>query len=97
VAAYLIVELVELSDLQAFNEYRRATASVIAEYDGDYLALTDQPIVIEGTWGPNIVAVIRFPSIEHVRDMFDSPHYQPLRDLRQRAGKFNFVALPGIG
>jgi uncharacterized protein (DUF1330 family) len=96
VAAYLIVELVELIDPEAFREYRLATAAAIGEYDGEYLALTDKPIVIEGTWGPRIVAVMRFPSVEHIRDMFSSPDYVTLRELRQRSGRFNFVALPGM-
>ena len=95
-AAYLIVEMVELKDADAFAEYRRRIGAVMNEYDGEFLSVGSHLTLFEGEWHPRVVAILSFPTMDHIRDVYESPDHLPLRELRQRAGRFNFVAVEGI-
>lgn len=95
-AAYLIVELVELTDAGAFAEYRRGIGAVMNEYDGEFLSVGSNLTMLEGEWHPRVVAIVTFPTIEHIKDAYESPDHAPLRELRHRAGRFNFVAVDGV-
>lgn len=95
-AAYLIVELVEMTDADAFAEYRRKIGTVMNEYDGAFLSVGGNLQLLEGEWHPRVVAIVQFPTMDHIRDAYDSPDQIPLRELRRRAGRFNFVAVDGV-
>ncbi len=95
-AAYLIVEMVEMTDADAFAEYRRRIGPVMNEYDGEFLSIGSNLLLLEGEWHPRVVAIVRFPTMDHIRDVYESPDQAPLRELRQRAGRFNFVAVDGV-
>ena len=95
-AAYLIVELVEMKDTDAFAEYRRRIGAVMNEYDGEFLSVGANLTLLEGEWHPRVVAIMTFPTMDHIRDVYESPDHLPLRELRHRAGRFNFVAVEGL-
>jgi uncharacterized protein (DUF1330 family) len=46
------------------------------------VALSPAPKVLEGIWGGNWTVVIRFPSMAVAEAWYNSPEYQPLKDLR---------------
>lgn len=95
-AVYLVIELVELKDAEAFAEYWRRIGSVMNEYDGEFLSVGAHLTLLEREWHPRVVAILSSPTIDHIRDVYESPDHAPLRELRHRAGTFNFVAVDGI-
>jgi uncharacterized protein (DUF1330 family) len=94
-AAYLLVDI-EVSDPIRYEEYKRLAPSAIARYGGRYLARGGESVVLEGSWQPNRVVVLEFPSLEQARAFYDSPEYTTARNARKGAARMNMIAVAGV-
>ena len=93
--AYLIADI-EVTDPVGYEEYKKRVPTIIAAHGGRYLARGGANEVLEGTWRPRRSAIIEFPSLASVRAFWESPEYQPLREIRERSAKSNLVAVEGL-
>ena len=94
-AAYLIADI-EVTDTQAYEEYRRGVPAIIAAHGGRYLVRGGTAETLEGTWHPGRAIVLEFPSMDALRAFWASPEYRPLRAVRERAARSNLVAVEGV-
>jgi uncharacterized protein (DUF1330 family) len=94
-AAYLIVNL-EVTDPVAFEKYRSEVGPLVSKHGGEYLIRGGKHEVLEGNWRPSRLVLLRFPEMKAAKAFLDDPEYQPLKALRQRAAKSDFVAVEGI-
>ena len=92
--AYMIVN-VDVKDPAAYEEYKAKVPAIVRKHGGEYLARGGRFVVLEGDWKPRRVAVLRFPSMEAAQAVYDDPEYQPLKTLRQRVSKADFVVVEG--
>ncbi len=93
--AYLIADI-EVTDPVGYEEYKKRVPTIIAAHGGRYLARGGANEVLEGTWRPRRSAIIEFPSLASVKAFWESPEYQPLREIRERSAKSNLVAIEGL-
>jgi uncharacterized protein (DUF1330 family) len=70
-AAYLISDIT-VRDRAAFEVYRTRAADAIRSYGGQYLARLGEVQVLEGSWNPNTIVVVEFPSLEQARAWYRS-------------------------
>jgi uncharacterized protein (DUF1330 family) len=94
-AAYLIVDI-EITDADAFAEYRRLVPPFIAAHGGRYVARGGAVEVLEGTWQPHRAVILEFPDMASLKAFHEDPAYQPLRALRERSTRSNLVAIEGL-
>lgn len=94
-AAYLIAD-VDITDPTAYEEYKQKVAGTIAAFGGRYLTRAGATEVLEGECTPHRFVVIEFPSAERIRAWYDSPQYEPLKAIRQRAAKSSLVVADGM-
>jgi uncharacterized protein (DUF1330 family) len=94
-AAYLIANI-DVKDPTAYEEYKAKVPAIVAKYGGEYLARGGRFVILEGDWVPTRMAVLRFPDIESVQALYASPEYEPLKTLRQRVTKTDFVVVEGV-
>lgn len=93
--AYLHGEI-EITDSDAYEEYRRQVPAMIAAHGGRYLVRGGDAELLEGE-GPLLrQIVLEFPSLAALRAFYDAPEYQPLKALRQRASTGRLVAVEGV-
>jgi uncharacterized protein (DUF1330 family) len=94
--AYIIVESL-ISDPEAFKQYMAAAPAVAKAFGGDYLVRGGRLEVLEGDWTPPRMTVLRYPSFEQAKAMYDSPGYVQARSLRKGAtALFNMVLVEGV-
>jgi uncharacterized protein (DUF1330 family) len=94
--AYLIVES-QITDPEAFKRYAAAAPEAAKLFEGEYLVRGGRMQVLEGDWQPPRLTVLRYPSFEHARAMYDSPAYVHARSLRHGATAcFNMVLVEGV-
>ncbi len=93
--AYLLFDNVEVMDPNALARYAEQAAPLVAEYGGRYLAAATTPEVLEEDPGLTSVVLIEFPDADSARAWYDSPAYQPLKALRQRAVRNTAVLISG--
>ena len=94
--AYLIVES-QITDPEVFKRYMASAPAVVDAFGGEYLARGGRMAVLEGDWTPPRLTVLRYPSFDEAKAMYDSPAYVAARALRQGATAcFNMVLVEGI-
>ncbi len=94
--AYIVVES-KITDLEAFKKYMAAAPEVVKAFGGEYMVRGGRLEVLEGTWQPPRLTVLRYPSYETAKAMYDSPAYVAVRELRIGAtAVFNMVLVEGV-
>jgi uncharacterized protein (DUF1330 family) len=93
--AYIIAD-VQVTDPNAYEEYRSRVPAVIAAYGGRYLVRGGQVEPLEGDANPQRVVVLEFPNMVQLRAFYDSPAYRPLIAIRQRSSRSSLFAIAGV-
>jgi uncharacterized protein (DUF1330 family) len=94
-AAYLISDIT-VRDRAAFEVYRTRAADVIRTYGGQYLARLGEVQVLEGSWNPNMIVVVEFPSLEQARAWYRSTEYAFALEVHDKALSRNLILVDGV-
>jgi uncharacterized protein (DUF1330 family) len=94
-AAYVIAD-VTVTDPTGFEDYRTQVPATVTKYGGRFLARGGKHETLEGTWQPNRLVIIEFPSVEQAKRWHDSQEYRGPKALRQKTAKTNLVVIEGI-
>jgi uncharacterized protein (DUF1330 family) len=95
-AAYFLIDILEVSDAAKMEEYKKGVGAVVEKFGGRYLVVGGLADVVEGTWHPTFPVLIQFASREQARRWYDSEEYRELKALRLAASKGNAVFLEGL-
>ena len=93
--AYMIVDE-DVFDTEGLADYAKAAGRTIAQYGGKAIIRTTESEVLEGIWKPKRLVVLEFESREAAKRWYDSPEYQAIIPLRQKAAKSNFILVEGL-
>lgn len=80
--AYLMVQIHVKDFADLMERYGKVVFPVLHQYEGEMIAGSMNPKVMEGDWDGNWAAILRFPSAELAEAWYTSAEYQPLKDLR---------------
>lgn len=94
-AAYVIVD-VEVKDPAGYKPYLAAVPALIRKHGGEYLVRGASLEVIEGTWKPTRIVVLRFPDRAAAQAFIDDPEYLPLKEIRHRVARTDMVLVDGM-
>ena len=94
-AAYLVGQI-RIHDREAYGRYEAGFFEIFSKYEGEFLAVHEGPVVLEGEWPYTRTVIIRFPSVEKLRLWYDSPEYQALAEHRRIASTGNVILLEGL-
>ena len=95
-SAYLIVDVARIRDDNAYSRYRKQVSPGLVAAGGEYLARRGPIEVLEGTWKPNRLVVVRFNTAAAARQWWASDEYAPLRKLRHESTDCNMVIVDGV-
>jgi uncharacterized protein (DUF1330 family) len=93
--AYVIVNL-HVQDPDEYAAYRERSPATVEAYGGRYIVRGGDFEVVEGDWQPERIVVVEFPSAERAREWYESPEYQAIAPMRQRAAPSDIVLVEGI-
>ena len=89
-----LVAAAQVADRVEYEEYVRKAAPTFAGVDVKVLALSDEPVLLEGSTSPNRVAVMEFPDMAKVEAWYNNEAYQSEAvPLRHAASTTNFIVL----
>jgi uncharacterized protein (DUF1330 family) len=94
-AAYVIAYL-DVTDPEAFADYRQAARATFAPYSGKPVVVDGRFEVLEGMIHPRSVVVIEFESMEQAKRWYASPEYGKLVAARQRASESSLLLVEGV-
>ena len=95
-AVYVIYNQLEVTDPDAWEDYRSKIVAEMANFDGRIIAADGEAKVFEGEWGGvrNVIAV--FPDMDALDRWYNSDDYKPLLEMRLGATRGNFIAVNGV-
>lgn len=93
-AAYVIVEVV-VHDENAYEAYKQLTPATIAAYEGQFVVRGGKTEALEGSWQPQRVVVLQFPTMEKAKAWWASPEYAPAKAIRQQAAHTKMLMVEG--
>ncbi|HWL85579.1 MAG TPA: DUF1330 domain-containing protein [Polyangiaceae bacterium] len=95
-SAYLIVQVTNVRDPEAYAQYRKAVTPGIEAAGGRYLARGGTVLELEGAWNPGRLVLVEFESLAAGRSWWASKSYRPLRDLRQASTDGKMILVDGL-
>lgn len=91
-AAYVIGD-VTVNDPEAYREYTAQTPGTVQQYGGRFIVRGGAYETLEGSWSPQRIVVIEFPTIEQARAWYASPEYQAILPIRLANSTANFLTV----
>ena len=92
--AYFVLQIEWKSD-EAQRTYVERLGEMIESHGGNFLVATRKYRVVEGTWGPGLLIVIRFPTMEALSAWYDSEEYRSVREFRIAHSRSDAVVVEG--
>lgn len=93
-SAYLIVR-VEVTNFEKYKNYLSAVPAVIEKYGGKYIVRAKETITLEGPEEKRRIVIIEFPSVDKVKEFYNSAEYQKVREFRKDAAIGELIIADG--
>jgi uncharacterized protein (DUF1330 family) len=90
------VAQVRIDDEATYRRYREAVPELVDRFGGRFRVRGGELDVLEGQWQLPRLVIIEFPSKDAARLFYESPEYQKILPLRQRASEGNVVLVEGL-
>ncbi len=91
-----IMASIAIEDPEEYGKYQDGFLEVFEKYQGQLLAVSDEPEVVEGDWPFTRAVLLRFPDEAEARRWYESTEYQAIAQHRFRASTSSIVAVQGL-
>ena len=88
---YVVVTIKQMRDLEAFRDYAVQAVPLVERHGGKYVAVDKAPEVRSGEWPFVRTIIVAYPNFAAARAFYDSPDYQKIVPIRNRAIDANIV------
>ena len=76
---FCVVLSVKIHDPVKYADYRSMVPASLKKYGGEFIIRGAQTETLEGTWAPERLVVLKFPSKELAKKWWESPEYAPAK------------------
>ncbi len=94
--SFLVVMIKTIKDPSALEEYLSKVTPMVARYGGCYVAADSNPDLKAGQWNYVRTVLINFQSFGVLTGWYDSPEYQDIVPLRNRAFDADIICVHGL-
>jgi uncharacterized protein (DUF1330 family) len=92
--AYMVVE-VRVKDQNKYDQYLACVPDIVRSYGGKYLVRGGEITSVIGSWNPQRMTILEFPSKESIDDWLASAEYKAITHLRDEGADVRSVILEG--
>lgn len=92
--AYVIAEI-DVIDPVGYEEYRKLGPTTVAAYGGRFVVRGGKVEVLEGSWVPKRLVVLKFESVERAEKWWASKEYSAAKQVRQKTAVTNMIVAEG--
>ena len=92
-SVYMIIES-KVKDAEKYSQYIDLVSPIVEKYSGRY-HVRGENIRSFGTWKPERIIVIEFPSEDHIRKWLTSPEYGAVAPLREAGADTQAIIVEG--
>ena len=92
--AYLVLDFA-IRDLEGFRPYIESVPAFIERHSGRYIVRGAEPKNVEGSWSPERMVILEFPSRQNAEQFLGDPEFQELAKIRHRTTNSQLVLVDG--
>ncbi|ONI75834.1 hypothetical protein BWI15_08465 [Kribbella sp. ALI-6-A] len=82
-SAYVVIDL-DIADAEGFQQYIDGVNPLIERVGARNVLVDPESQTLEGDWHPPTLVIHEFPSKQAILDFWNSPEYQPFKELRRK-------------
>lgn len=94
-SGYVLADVTTVNDPALYQRYQALVPPSLQAFNGIYLARGGDVTVLEGSWQPRRLVIVRFESAAQARAWWDSDQYRAARAMRQAATVTNLIVVAG--
>ena len=94
-SAFAFVDL-HIFDIEHYLDYQHALKPLLEQVGARYLARGGEIEVFEGNMHPERIILMEFPSMEVLREFYNSEAYQALEAQRKDCSRASIVGVSGL-
>ena len=94
-SCYFIAQI-RFHDRDEYAKYLDKADEIFSKYNGKYLAVDNEPKVVEGKWNYDRLVLIEFPGMHDLKKWYDSEEYQNILKHRLKAATCDTVIVQGL-
>jgi uncharacterized protein (DUF1330 family) len=87
---------ISIHDEDEYEKYLENFDDIFSRYKGEYLAIDESPVLLEGNWNYTKSVLIKFNSESEFNDWYYSDDYQKILKHRLAAAKCDTILLKGL-
>lgn len=87
---------IRINDPVEYDKYVQKVDEVFSLFNGNYLAVDESPVVLEGSWNYTRSVLIRFNSEKDFEDWYYSDNYQEILKHRLNASVCDTILIRGL-
>lgn len=93
--SYYFLASISIRDEEEYQHYLDKADEVFSRYNGEYLAIDEHPVVLEGEWESERAVLIRFATKADFEAWYRSGDYQAILKHRLSASECNTLLIKG--
>ena len=90
------IAYIDIHDNEEYQNYLKDVDEVFAKFNGKYLAVDENPTVLEGEWRYGRAILIQFPNEFEFRRWYESPEYVAIVQHRLKAATCDTLLVKGL-
>ena len=94
-AAYILFE-VDVKDAERYAKNRDLVQPTLDPFGGRFLVRGGNVETLEGSWNPQRLVIVEFPSFEKAKEWWGSEEYRPAKIVRQETCDTEMILVDGI-
>lgn len=94
--AYYFLAQIKINDKSEYQLYLNSTEKVFSKFNGKYLAVDKNPLVLEGDWKYSRSVIIRFETKLDFESWYNSKEYQEILKHRLKAADCDTILVEGL-
>ena len=93
---HYFVAQIRVDDPEEYEKYLENFDEIFSKFNGEYLAIDEAPVLLEGSWNYTKSVLVKFESKKEFEDWYYSKEYQAILKHRLKAAKCDTVLLEGV-
>ena len=94
--AYYFTAQIKIHDPGEYQKYLDRFDEIFERYKGEYLAIDESPLLLEGNWDYTKSVLVKFETKKDFTDWYYSEDYQDILKYRLHAAKCDSILLEGV-
>lgn len=92
---YFIAQI-KVTDPAEYEKYLESVDEVFSKFKGEYLAVDESPLLLEGKWEYTKSVLIKFPTKKDFEEWYFSEDYRKILKYRLKAAECDSILVKGL-